>query len=509
MRCSIFFKTMIPKPQLQDLKNIGYYSGKIIIGMGLTMSVPMVIGLLFAEINPALDFLLAFEITLIFGLILTKLCFTEEHLSWVQGMIVASLSWVIVMLLGAIPLYLSGHWNSYLDACFELMSGFTTTGLTLVQDLDHLSSAHNLWRHFSMFIGGQGIVVISLIFLVRGSAGAFRIYAGEGREEKLLPNVVETARSIFVISMVYLIVGTLALWIAGISEGMPLRAALFNGACIFMAAFSTGGFTPYSQNILYYHSFIYEVITIVILIIGAMNFNLHYTIWFRRRKEMVTNIEARVFFLSVMLTFLLMGAGLAKLGVYHGASMLFRKGFYHLISGHTTTGFATVYARQFINEWGEIAVVMLTIAMGLGACACSTGGGIKMLRIGIVFKAFKEDLKRIILPDKAITIDKFHHIRDIFLEDKQVRSVLLITLSYLVLYVLGALIGILAGYPFLEALFESTSAAANAGLSCGITQATMPVALKLTYIFQMWIGRLEFMSVFALIGFIIAAIKGK
>jgi trk system potassium uptake protein TrkH len=276
-----------------------------------------------------------------------------------------------------------------------------------------------------------------------------------------------------------------------------------------MAAFSTGGFTPYSQNILYYHSFIYEVITIVILIIGAMNFNLHFTVLARRRKEMFTNIETRVFFLSVMLTFFLLGAGLAKLGVYSGAPILFRKGFYQLISGHTTTGFSTVYARQFINEWGQMAVAVLTIAMGLGACACSTGGGIKMLRVGIIFRALKEDLKMVILPDKAIVIEKFHHIKDIFLEDKQVRSVLLITLSYLVLYVLGALVGAFGGYPFLEALFESTSATANAGLSCGITNAAMPAALKFTYIFQMWAGRLEFMSVFTLIGFLVAAIKGK
>ena len=160
---------MILKPQLQDLKNIGYYSGKIIIGIGLTMLVPMVIGLLFAEINPALDFLIATEIALILGLILTKLCFTEKDLNWMQGMVVVSLSWLAAMLVGAIPLYLSGHWGSYLDACFETMSGFATTGLTLVQDLDHLSYAHNLWRHLIMFIGGQGIVIIAISSFVKGS----------------------------------------------------------------------------------------------------------------------------------------------------------------------------------------------------------------------------------------------------------------------------------------------------------------------------------------------------
>ena len=132
-----------------------------------------------------------------------------------------------------------------------------------------------------------------------------------------------------------------------------------------------------------------------------------------------------------------------------------------------------------------------------------------MLRIGIIYKAMQEDIKRIILPGRAMVVKKFHHIKELFLEDKQVRAALLITLAYLLLYGLGAIVGMLFGYPFLEALFESTSAAANVGLSCGITEAAMPSALKLTYILQMWAGRLEFMSVLTLVGFFVAAIKGK
>jgi trk system potassium uptake protein TrkH len=295
----------------------------------------------------------------------------------------------------------------------------------------------------------------------------------------------------------------------GKSIGMKTVNAFFHGACVFMAGFDTAGFAPQSQNILYYHSLIFEVVTIVIIIAGALNFNFHYQLWTGNRKEVLKNIESRVFFISIMLTFFIIAIGLNQLGVYPKAIILFRKGFFQLISGHTTTGYMTIYARQFINEWGNLALVVLICAMGLGGCACSTAGGIKMLRIGIAFKALKEDLKRIILPEKAIVVQKFHHIKDIFLEDRQVRSALLITMAYLGLYLIGAIIGMLYGYPFLDSLFESTSASGNVGFSCGITDTAMPVALKLTYIFQMWAGRLEFMSVFTLIGFFIAAIKGK
>ena len=161
---------MILKPQLKDIKHIGYYLGKITMGVGFTCFVPFIIGLLFKEFNPALDFLISAEIALLFGLILTWVCATDEELNWIQTMVVVSLSWLAAMTLNAIPLYLSGHYKSFLDACFETMSGLTTTGLTIVQDLDHLSHSHNLWRHLNAFIGGQGISIIAIAIFMGGGA---------------------------------------------------------------------------------------------------------------------------------------------------------------------------------------------------------------------------------------------------------------------------------------------------------------------------------------------------
>lgn len=500
---------MILRPQLQDLRNIGYYSGKIIVGIGFTMLIPMGIGLLFWEVNPALDFLIGTEIALLIGLFLSKLCYTKKDLNWMQGMVVVSLSWLAVMLVGAIPLYLSGHWASYLDACFETMSGFATTGLTLVQDLDHLSYAHNLWRHLMMFIGGQGIVVIAVSSLMKGFSGAFKMYVGEARDEKVMPNVISTSRFIWLLSIIYLISFTFVLGVVGIADGMKPVNAFFHGACIFMAAFDTGSFTPQSQNILYYHSLAFEIVTIVVMLLGALNFNLHYRLLTGDRREIWRNIETRTLFITIILTFLIVVTGLKQAGSYPSVSIMFRKGFYQLISAHTGTGYSTIYARQFIDNWGDLSLVGIILAMALGGAVCSTTGAIKMLRLGIVAQAFKQDVKRIMLPERAIVAQKLHHLKDIFLEDKQARAALLITVAYVVLYGIGSLIGTLYGYSFLESLFESTSAAANVGLSCGITSPAMPTGLKLTYIVQMWAGRLEFMSVFTLIGFFVAVIKGK
>ena len=294
------------------------------------MFLPFLLGLVFKEFTPAFDFLISAQIAVLCGLILTWTCHVEHDLNLMQAMVTVALSWLVAMVLSAIPLYLSGHYRSFLDSCFEMMSGLTTTGLTLVQDLDHLSYAHNLWRHLGPFIGGQGITIIALALFVKGGSGGLKMYMGEGRDEKILPNIIHTARFIWLISLVYLILGTLALGIVGLAIGLRPQNAFFHGACVFMAGFDTAGFATQSQNILYYHSLLFEIVTIVIIIIGALNFNFHYQLWRGNRRELYKNIETRTLLVSVMLTFFLVSIGLHKLGVYQNAMILFRKGFFSL-----------------------------------------------------------------------------------------------------------------------------------------------------------------------------------
>jgi len=501
---------MIFRPQLNDVKNIGYYLGRIILGIGLTMFLPFIAGLaIFGEYNPSLDFLISANVAISIGLVLSWLCKTNRELFAGPAMVVIALSWLAAMALSAIPLFLSGHYKSFLDACFETMSGYTTTGLTLVQDLDHLSRTHNLWRHLGPFLGGQGIAIIAISFLVGGTSGSFNLYVGEGREEKLVPNVINTSRFIWAISIVYLVLGTIILGLVGMNIGLRPSSAFFHGVCIFMAGFDTAGFSPQSINILYYHSLVYEIVIIFFMVIGSFNFNLHYQIWTGNFKEIWKNIETRSFLFIVMIVTLIVMAGLRQLGVYSDGMILFRKGFFQIISGQTTTGYMTIYAQQFIKEWGDLALIGMIFSMALGGCACSTAGGIKMLRVGIIYKAFRQDIKKMMLSPNAVVAQKFHHIKTMLIEDKQVRSVMIVTIGYFVLYGLGTLVGVLLGYPFLEALFESTSAAGNVGLSCGITDASMPAVLKVIYIIEMWAGRLELMSVLALVGFLVAFVKGR
>ncbi|MBU0744583.1 MAG: TrkH family potassium uptake protein [Gammaproteobacteria bacterium] len=497
------------KSRFSDLKIISFYLGKVAVTIAIAMLIPLGFAIFFLEHAVVYDFIIGFSAAVSLGYFLIARCHTNDDLNWAQGMVVVALSWLIAAFLGAIPLYLSGHFRCFLDAYFDAMSGFATTGLTLIQDLDHLSKAHNIWRHLIMFLGGQGIVVFVISFLFSGASGTLRLYVGEARDQRVFPNVINTARFIWSVSLVYFFLGSIALMLAGIMNGFTLKTSLFEAVCLFMAAFDTGGFTPHSQSIIYYHSFSYEIITIIIMILGAINFKLHYELWNGNRQELTRNIEIKTFTFSVISIFCLISISLANFEAYPNYMSLFRQGFYQLISAHTGTGYQTIYGPQFLNQWSEFSLIALIIAMSLGGGICSTTGGIKMLRLGVIYKALLQDINRILMPGSSVVVEKLHHVKDMILEDKLVRSSLIITFCFFFLFMAGALIGTFLGYPFLAALFESTSASANVGLSCGITSPTMPLLLKLTYILQMWAGRLEFIAVFILGGFIIAFMKGR
>ncbi len=500
---------MIPRPRASDFKNIAYYSGKVVFGVGFLMAIPLVVALIFQEWNPALDFLIGMFSCFTVGLFLQIFFHSKRDLNWLQGLVVASFSWLLAVALGAIPHYLSGHFGSYVDACFDVMSGYTTTGLYLLQDLDHISYALNTWRHVLTYVGGQGIIVIALTFLVRGTGGAFKMYVAEGKEEKLLPNIIQTARAIWLISLSYLAVGSITLGIIMICSGMSTVRGILHGIWVFMGAWSTGGFAPQSFNIGYYHSFLFEIVVIVLIMVGSFNFALHWAIWTGNRREIYKNIEIISFCVTITIALFITTVGLMRLDVYPELMALFRKGFFHIASGHTGTGFMTVQVRAFVSQWGEMAMLGVIMAMAIGGSACSTAGGFKGLRIGIIFKALIHDIKKILTPETAVVVEKFHHIKDTVLSEKHIRGAMLIVISFIASYALATIVGVYFGYPLIEALFDSVSAGSNTGLSCGVTSPSMPMPMKLVYIMVMWMGRLEFMSIFALIGFIVAAVRGK
>lgn len=429
----------------------------------------------------------------------------NRTVDWSHGMVVASLTWLTVPAFATIPLWGSGHYSRWIDSYFDAMSGITTTGLALIQDLDHLPESVNMWRHILQFLGGQGIVLAALLFLA--GSGALSLFEGEGREHRMFPNVRSTARFIWLVSAGHAVFGIGILTLDGLLvQGFGLRRSFFHASTVFMAAFDTGGFSPMSTSIAYYNSPIFEAIVGVLMLAGAMSFGLHHALWTRRKVG--RNIEVRTFAFTVSALTVVTILGLALTGAIGELYPLVRVGLFHALSAHTGTGFTTVSVAEMAS-WSGLAFAGITIAMALGGMSSSTAGGVKSLRIGLALRAMRDTVREALLPDGAVISRTYHQYGPQQLGPNLVRSVFAISLLYVALYLSGAGVALGLGYDLGPALFESISASAAVGLSVGVVVPDMPVLLEIVYILQMWVGRLEFIAIAALFGFTASTVFGK
>jgi trk system potassium uptake protein TrkH len=277
---------------------------------------------------------------------------------------------------------------------------------------------------------------------------------------------------------------------------------------MFFAGFSTGGFAPHSTSIGYYHSLIFEIVAMTSMVGGAMSFGLHYALWRGPRRDALANLETRTMLASIGFTLFLVLVGLATTGAFAAVGGLTRQGFFQLYSAHTTTGWATIPSSE-LSEWGGLAFVGMALAMALGGMGSSTAGGVKALRVGLTVKAVLREIRQVLLPEGAVISTRYHQGGTQRLTHDVIQSVMTISLLYVALYLLGAAVGLAYGIPLRLSLFESVSASATIGLSVGVTDPSMPVPLQVVYMLQMWAGRLEFVSLFSLLGFLYAWVKGE
>ncbi len=482
-----------------DARTVAHYLGVLSVGIALAMLVPLVTALSLAEWDPALDYLLGFSVTLATGIGMMLVEPRPTGVDRRQGMLVAALGWLLASALAAIPLAFSGNYATYLDALFDSVSGFTTSGLTVVIDLDHMSYAHNMWRHLTHLIGGQGIVVAALSFAFGRRGGAVSLYVAEGRDERILPNIMHTTRFIWFVTAVFVTLGTLALFVFNMFNGMTLLRSGLHAFWLTVACYDTGGFAPQSMNALYYHSPVFEFITVMLMLAGTLNFNLHADVWRGDPGELLSNIETRTLAINMSILVVFVAASLAVSPYLNGPWEVVRKGVYHVLSAHSGTGHQTLYAAQWENTMSAGAFFAVVLAMAAGGAVSSTAGGIKALRLGLIFKSIIDGARRSLAPDSAVVKTKYHHLTERVLTPEVTASAMTLFIVYFFTYVTGALIGAAYGYPPGVSLFESVSATANVGLSAGITGPSMPLGLKLVYMLQMWVGRLEFLALFVLI----------
>ncbi len=498
---------MIPALTREDLKVIGYNLCRFGNVVGFLILVPIIVAVIYKEFDIIPHFIIASCFTFILCNIGVHFLRTEKKMELKHALCLAAVAWIFAMMLAAIPLWSTKSTGSYLDANFETMSGFTTTGLSLARDVDHLPYSVNFYRHFLQFVGGMGIIVVGLMILSKSEMGSVLSFKGEGRDLGIRPNIVRTTRIIFGIALTFMVIGAVLFSVVAISEGAGISTSIFDGVNYSMAAFSTGGFAPHSQNILFYHSTLYEIVALVIFLIGSFNFTFHYAVLSGKRREIFKNIEIKTIFFTLALSTLVIAGSLLFSNVYSSAGILFRKAFFQAASAHTTTGFGTVYPSQIAGIWPSAALFMMSLIMVLGACANSTGGGIKAIRVGIILKSFFKEIKKALSPGSAVVTEKYHHVEDTPLTDTVVKGAMVIALGYVILFAAGTAITTLYGNNVASSMYETSSAVGNVGLSAGITSPAMPAPLTITYIFLMWAGRLEILAVLVLMGFVVLALR--
>lgn len=484
---------------LYDVRVIGHYLGTLILFAGILMAVPFATALVFQEWEPAARYFFSIGVVVVAGALLRFLRIEPSRLDRQQALAVTGLAWVVLAVFCSIPLYFSGHYATYLDALFDGVSGLTTTGASLVQDLDHLSNADNMLRFMMHLLGGLGLIVVALSFGLFGKCTGSSLYTSEGRNEHVVPNVVQTAQLIARITAVVIITSTVVIALVCLVAGMePVRAGL-HAFWISISAFVTGGFTPMAQSILYYHSFPLEIILMVLMILGSISFVIHAEVWKGRVGMFFRDIETRTTLIWLGLMTVVLIATLSTSPLFSDLPALIRRGLFMVVSSFTTTGFQVITTNQLTTVLTSGAFLTLALIMAVGGGAGSTAGGIKLYRVGIIFKSIVSTIKEALSPDSARVVVAYNHVGRRILSPEIAKEAMTVFILYVVTYVIGALVGIAHGYDATQAIFESVAMTSNGGIITGLATPGMPVTLEVFYIFQMWVGRLEFVTLLALI----------
>lgn len=502
---------MLIRPGREDLRVIGASLCRVVTVVGAAMLIPALVAVARREWNELTALVVSAAIAVAVGRVgESALRVTTPH-TWTHGMVTVGFGWPLAACVAAVPLYLVGHTGGYLDATFEAMSGLTSTGLTLTQDLDHLPVSLNLWRHLLQFLGGQSFVVVVLTVFTVSATRAGAPFVGELRDTRLLPSTTRTIRFILLVSTTAVLIGTAALVVTGTAAGLAPVRAFHHGLALSLSAVNTGGFAPTSTSAGYYHSVPVEAVLIVLMLTGALSYGIHYQLWRGHRRELRSNLEPRTFAASLVTLLVVTYVGLGRSGAYTDTWPMFRRGFFTLVSAHTTTGLTTTDPRVVVTDWGLIVPAALVAAMAIGGMASSPAGGIKSLRVGITAKGVAGEVRRVLLPESALVVTTYNQQQQRhILRDGQVRAASTVLLLFLFTYLMGGIVTLFAtDVDFTSAMFESTSAAANGGLSVGITDPSAPTLIKVVLLVQMWLGRLEFLAGLSIFGYAVALVRGR
>lgn len=415
----------------------------------------------------------------------------ERNISRKDGYIVVTFCWILFSLFGAIPYYLSGSLPSVTDAFFETMSGFSTTGASVVSNVEALPHSLLFWRSMTHWVGGLGIVFFTVAVFPVFGLGDINLFAAESvgpMRAKLHPRISVAARWILTIYIGLTIIATVSFYLAGMGK--------FDALCHAMSTVSTGGFSTKQASIATYNSPLIEYVVTLFMFLGGVNLSLLYLFFFKARfGDLLRDSEFRVYVGSVLLFTVLITVGLfftTPMGVEES----FRTSLFQVVSIQTTTGFAT---SNYVL-WQPILWLMISAVMFLGACSGSTSGAMKCVRISILGRVMFNEFKRILHPNAVIPVRMSGKIVPSSVQS----AILAYTVIYVATVVVGVFVNMTFGLDFLDAYGLSVTSVGNVGPALGHygpmdSFSTLPALVKWFCSFQMLVGRLEFFAVLLLL----------
>ena len=491
---------------LYDLRVIGHYLGTLTQLFAALMAVPFITALVFQEWEPAERYLLGIGIALVVGTLLQFLRIEPGRLGRRQALAVTGFAWIVLAFFASVPLFLSGHYATYIDALFDGVSGLTTTGATVALDIDHFSNADNMFRFMMHLVGGLGLIVVALSLGIFGKRSGSSLYTAEGRSEHVVPNVVQTTQLILRISLVIIFIAAVVLAALCMSIGMEPARAVLHSLWLAITAFNTGGFAPMAESVSYYNSIPIEMLLMLLMILGSVSFVIHAEVWKGRLQSFFGDIEIRTMIIWLLVMTVVVAASLSASALFSDLPAMIRRGLFMVVSAFSTTGLQNVTTNQLTTVFSSGAFLALALIMAVGGSAGSTAGGVKLYRVGIIFKSIVSTVKEAVSPSSARVVVSYNHLGRRVLSSDAVKEAMTVFVLFVITYSVGALVGIAHGYEASQAIMESVAMTSNGGVITGIVTPGMSPSLETFYIFQMWAGRLEFVTLLAVLAEIVASL---
>jgi len=475
------------------------YLGSIHLFFGFVFLAPLLSVFLFPDMPnktaQVFSFLLPSIFTFSLGGSFIRAYGTKHLESAREAVLVCVLGWLSVSAVGAVPFALQLD-ISYLDAYFETMSGFTTTGITVLSNLDTMAPSILLWRSMIQWLGGLGILALFLVFMF-SSTGAHRIFTAESHKilaRRPVPGLFRTLKILWTIYAILTFACTLLLFIGGMS--------IFDALCHALTTLSTGGYSTHDASIDYYRQAGYagfafiEYTLVFFMLLGGINFLVHFRLMRGDFRALYDSFEIKLFWIIIAAATAIVAVEHLKIAPDDSITDTIRYSIFQVVSILTTTGFGTKdIGTPFFGAGAKLIFLSLMV---IGGCVGSTGGGVKVMRIGILWKMLLRQIKKILYPSKAripLTLD------GAMIEIEEIRRVGALFFAWIILLFLGGLItALFSNLGALESASGMFSALGNIG-PCYITAQQITVlhpVVKVTYILGMLAGRLEILPVLLL-----------